>query len=373
MTKRKATPRRSESLIRIRRRKTDGLLRMIRALAVKQQGSTPKLFLSLREASRRFAVPMSAMAAVYRRLSAEGILMTIRGSQTILQQRGRMRTLKVRGVIGLPVSIPRFRVMQDYRRCLFPLRDELRDRGFVASTIFSEQPLEQAHALISQFQKEKVDTVVWLLPDSADAETLLRLKDAGIRFVGINLMPLSGLQTRYQIGRQQAIRTIIQDWQNDPAISGATIIRLPHETKSDEERLAKLKKVIESEGMECEIATVLVRDLATFLGSVCQKSHHGVVLPAAPAALLGWHTPEKVTELLQSCRAALIDGAIDLPCAEKPVEAQVDLVTADWPSIVKEIASDIAKGDAFDDVRPTVFKATAHLRVPLPRYRQLGA
>lgn len=62
---------------------------MIRDLAVKQQKDTAQIFLSLRDAAERFAVPTSAMAAVYRQLKDEGVLSSIRGSHTMLHALGR--------------------------------------------------------------------------------------------------------------------------------------------------------------------------------------------------------------------------------------------------------------------------------------------
>ena len=355
---------------RLKRRQgnSDRLFLVIRSLARKQQGNAPKVFLSLRAAARRFNVPVSAMASVYRKLSDEGMLISIRGSQTLLQKRGPLRTLKARGVIAMPVSISRFQVLNDYRRCLLILRDELRERGFLVSTIFCEHAVAAGRGLIAAFRKERVDVAVWLLPDSADRETVLQLKDAGIRFVGINITPLSGMQTRYQIGRKQAIRAIIQAWRADPRLSGTTIIQLAREAKSDQERLIRLRALVESEGMECRIAKVLVANLSAFLSSVCQEKHNGVILPAAPATLLGWHAPETLSTVLGSCRVALIDGPIDLPYADAPINATVDLVTASWLPIVKRIASDITKGAAFEDGEQIIFQAKPYLGVSLAQY-----
>lgn len=354
--------------MRRRQRKTDRLLRMLRGLALKQQKDHPQVFLSLREAAKRFGVPVSAMATVYQQLNAEGVLVTIRGSYTMLQKRGILRQFKVRALIGMPVSIWRFQVLQDYRRCFSQLRDELHERGFLTSTIFFEQPAGQPAAVINRFKKEKVDAVIWLLPDTANQETILRLRDSGIRFVGVNITPLAGLECRYQVRRQQAIRTIMRSWRADPEITGVTLVRVSRETATDEERLLKLQALVKSEKIECDIATVQARHIGAFLRSLCENKASGVVLPGPAAALLGWRAPEILTDVFQSCRLALIDGLMDLPYAETTPRANVDLVTVNWPAIVRQIAAEMVTGAAFDDRSPTVFNAKAHLRVPLQKY-----
>src|SRR6266404_796586 len=112
-------------LVRHKPKKTDRLLELVRGLALKQQKDAPQIFLSLREAAKRFGVPVSAMATVYKKLVEECILASNRGSHTMLAGRKAVRHLKVRGLIGLPVSLSRFQTFLDYQRCLTRIRDEL--------------------------------------------------------------------------------------------------------------------------------------------------------------------------------------------------------------------------------------------------------
>src|SRR2546423_1212285 len=108
-TQKRDDQRRSEvSLVRQPTRKTDRLLSAIRRLALKQQTNQPQVFLSLRDAAERFGVPVSAMAVVYKTLGEERLLTSIRGSHTMLSACGAIRNLKVRDLIGLPVSLSRF-------------------------------------------------------------------------------------------------------------------------------------------------------------------------------------------------------------------------------------------------------------------------
>jgi hypothetical protein len=366
----RATHSRQLSGLRPGRRKTDRLFELVRGLALKQQKDAPQIFLSLREAAKRFGVPVSAMATVYKKLTDERVLAGIRGSHTMLAGRKAVRHLKVRGLIGLPVSLSRFQTFLDYQRCLTRICDELHERGFLTSTIFFEKRKGQPEAALKQLKSEKINTVVWLLPDGADDQTVLRLRDLGIRFVGVNITPLTGMSCRYQVRRQQAIRAIVRSWRADPEISGVTIVRIARETAADEERLGKLRMLVESENLECQIATLRDDHIGAFLKSICGKQTGGVILPANAAALLGWRAPDTVMEVFRVCRIALIDGAMYLPFTENAPAAKVDLVTARWSAIAKRIADDLIAGEAFDDSETVIFEAQPHLRVQLSDFAQ---
>src|SRR5438046_6128371 len=98
-----------------RRRKGDRLLKTIRAFARKQQRETQRIFLSLREAARRFGVPLSMIAAVYRQLEREGLLAGVRGSRTVLQAIGSDRQVSVQAIVGMPMSLSSFVTRQKSR------------------------------------------------------------------------------------------------------------------------------------------------------------------------------------------------------------------------------------------------------------------
>ena len=133
------TEHKTPTLVRERQRPTDPLCLTVRQLALQQQKDRPQPFLSLRDAARQFKVPLSSMAAVYRRLKAEGILSSVRASGTILRGRETGRTLQGRAVIGMPLSIPSLHTFQAYRHCYLRLRKELHARGLVVSPFHFEE------------------------------------------------------------------------------------------------------------------------------------------------------------------------------------------------------------------------------------------
>lgn len=124
------------------------------------------------------------MAAIYRRSIEEGILSTVRASRTILRGRDTSPSLRVHGLIGIPLSTPRLHISPEYQECSLRISEELRARGFAITPFYFEEREIEPNLVVERSNKEKVDTLIWLLPDGADRNTALQLLDMGIRFIG---------------------------------------------------------------------------------------------------------------------------------------------------------------------------------------------
>jgi hypothetical protein len=321
-----------------------------------------QVFLSLREAAKRFGATTSEVREVYRQLGKERILRTIRGSHTMLMGRRAGRILKVNGVIGIPVSLRRFMTMRDYRVCFLKTREELHACGFATQSFFFEQSEASPDLLIAKLEKAGVDAALWLLPDGADRETGPRLRDRGIQFIGVNLAESSGVPCRYVVRRREAIRAILRSWRRDPNISGAVILRTGGESAPEVLRLERLRELVEAEKLDCEVISIPHSNAERFLQTLGAGSGRGIVLPAPAGSLLASQAPEELAEVLLTCRVALVDGPLDVLLAH---EAQADIVTVNWAPIAKRIAGGAASGEALDEEQPEVFKAAARPRTPL--------
>ena len=352
------------SLVREHERKSDPLFKTVRELALKEQTEAPQLFLSLRQAAQRFDVPASAMADVYRRLTDEGILSSVRSSRTILRGRGSSRHLNVRGVIAIPVSVPRLHTLRDYREAFVSLSQELHTHGFFTVPFYSGERALDPESIVRRSKEERVDLVIGLLPEGKDQETDLRLRDFGIRFIGLNIGGISEGFCRYVVRRQQAILAILNRWRAEEEPWPKTIVLAGHETAAEMERIARLRSVIAREGFACNIETVPEGRISRFLKSLCARQQH-VLLPAPAAAMLGSRAPDTIAEVFSQCRIALIDGPLDAPFCKGHPEIKVDLVTVNWPRVSQRIAHDLVSGDAFSQSETTIFEGTAHLHAPL--------
>jgi hypothetical protein len=364
----KKTRPRSLSLTRKKReRKTDRLFETIRQLAIKQLKEEPQLFLTLRQAARRFDVPVSTMAAIYRRLVAEGILSTVRASRTILRGRDTSRNLKVRGLIGMPLSGPRLYTSRDYRECSVHLREELHARGFAITPFYFEEREIEPQLVVERSNKEKVDMVIWLLPDGADRNTALHLRDLAVRFIGVNIGGVSDAFCRYEVRCRQAILAILDEWRAGMKLKTAMIVLEGHETAAEMQRMTRLCELVTMEQIHCELVNVPEGHISTFLKSLCANKSNAILLPASAGARLGSRAPDTVAEVLKTRCVAWIDGPPDLTFSQDASDIRIDLVSVDWRAIGERIARDILSGDAFRQSETTIFQADAHLQVPLVR------
>jgi len=353
------------TLTRKHERKGDRLFETIRQLALKQMKKEPQLFLTLRQAARHFDVPVSTMAAIYRRLVDEGILSTVRASRTILRGRDTSRKLQVRGLIGMPLSVPRLDTSRDYRECFMRIREELHARSFAITPFYFEEREIEPNPVVERSNKERVDMVIWLLPDGADRHTQLQLRDVGIRFIGVNIGGVSDAFCRYEVRPWQAILTILKEWQAGLKLDTAVIVLTGHETAGEKEKLRRLGRLVATERIHCELVHVPEGHITIFLKSLCANKSNGILLPGPAAAMLGSRAPETVAEILKTRCVAWIDGPPDVAFNQGVSDIRIDLVSVDWRAIGERIARDILSGDAFRQSETTIFEAEAHLQVPL--------
>ena len=135
------------------------LLEILRGFAIANQQEEPQVFYSIREVAHHFAVPVSTVSRVHCELEEEGILVSIRGSKTLLQGLSSGRHLSVRGFVGMPALTSSFVTLQDCRTFFIRTRRELRSRGFAVATVFYDRA--EAERVFSRIDKYDFDTVLW--------------------------------------------------------------------------------------------------------------------------------------------------------------------------------------------------------------------
>src|SRR5205807_8585754 len=126
----------------------------------------------------------------YHALEKEGILGTIRGSRTVLESRDIASRVSFKGFIGLP-----------------------------------------------------------LLPRISAENTILRLKDKGMRVVGIADGGASPILCKYEIRRDKALLFIFRKWRTDSRITHATIVRTSSHSAADEDMI---EHAVERAGLSYE-------------------------------------------------------------------------------------------------------------------------
>jgi hypothetical protein len=368
VTKRKQsrkTQPRALSLIRERSRQTDELFKTVRQLALEQQKDRPQQFLSLRQAAHQFNVPLSSMAAVYSRLTAEGILSSVRASGTILRGRRSDRTLQVRAVIGIPLSIPLLQTFRAYRECYFSLRKELHARDFVVAPFLLDDLNLEPELIARRSRQEKVDAVIGLRPIGLRHDTALRLRDAAIRFTEINIGGVVVEFCRYEVRRRRAVGLILREWRKTTKITKAIFVRAGEEIAGEPERVKRFRRLAALQEMEFDVVTVPEGRIVRCLQSLCGGRHRGILLAASAGAILGSRARDRINDVLGKGRIAFIDGPTDFPFLEEMPDGVADLVVIDWERVGRRMAEDIHTGEAFRASETIIFEADAHLQVSL--------
>jgi hypothetical protein len=342
------------------------LLEILRSIAIANQQQNPQVFYPLREVARRFGVPVSTVSRVYDTLEEEGILVSVRGSKTLLQGLSSGRHLSVRGFVGMPALISSFVTLQDCRTFFIRTRRELRARGFAVATVFYDRCEGQKGRLFSRIDKYDFDTVLWYQPDRAAKETVPRLKDGGVQVIGVSDRWFPSIHCRYEVRRESAIASILCDWRANDAITSVVVVR-GVETSAAKEEL--LKTLLEEEGLTCEFKAAGDQMLGDFLSSLSGDKRRGIIFPSLAAAMFAFRAPEGLAKLMSRARVALTGGPVSIPFAQVP-DVAADLVVIDWQLVAEQIVTDLTDRKAFNRAESTVFEANAHLRAPLSQYAQ---
>jgi len=201
------------------------LLEILRGIAIANQQEEPQVFYPIREVARHLGVPVSTVSRVYDALEEEGILVSVRGSKTLLQGLSGGRHLSVLGSIGMPALTSSFVTFQDCRSFFIRTRRELRARGFAVAMVFYDQSDGKNGGLFSRIDKYDFDTVLWHQPDRAAKETVPQLKDSGVRVIGLSDSWFPSIRCRYEVQRESAIMSILRDWRANDAITSVIVVR----------------------------------------------------------------------------------------------------------------------------------------------------
>jgi DNA-binding transcriptional ArsR family regulator len=351
---------------KVKKHKGAQLLEILRGIAIANQQEEPQVFYPIREVARRLGVPLSTVSRVYDALEEEGILVSVRGSKTLLQGLSGGRHLSVLGFIGMPAVTSSFVTLQDCRTFFIRTRRELRLRGFAVATVFYDRSEGQNGRLFSRIDKYNFDTVLWHQPDRAAKETVLQLKDGGVQVVGVSDRWFPSIRCRYEVQRESAITSILRDWRANGGIKSVVVVRGIEISPAKEELL---KTLLEEAGIAYEFKGAGDQRLGDFLNSLAGNKHRAFIFPSTAAALFAFRAPEALAKLMNRARVLLSGGPASFPFAQVP-DVVADLVVVDWQFVAEQIVSDLISRKAFNRTETTVFEARAQLRAPLIQYAQ---
>lgn len=346
--------------------KTEQLSEILRQTARKHQSENPQVFYALREVADRFDVSLSMVAAVYRQLETEGLLMRLRGSRTMLKGLGTGRQVSIHGIVGVPMALGSFLTRQKYRMFFMCTRRELRRRGFVSAGLFYETAEERADFLLERIKHAKVDSVLWYRPDHCARETARLLQDSGVRVIGLSDGGLPALPCHFEIARDKAVSEILNDWKRCASIKTVCAVHAGRRSAVEEE---KLKGLLENARLEYSFVDAERAHCDQLLHSLAEEPASATVLSGEAASLFAFRAPDRLIALMSRKRVALVDGPVSLPFANTP-PVRADLTVADWDAVASGITDEILTGRAFASPTRTVFEAIAYLQAPLNEFAQ---
>lgn len=342
------------------------LLEILRGIAIANQQEEAQVFYPIREVAHHLCVPASTVSRVYDALEEEGILISVRGSKTLLQGLTGRRQLSVLGFIGMPALTSAFVTLQDYRTFFMRTRRELRIRGFAVATVFYDRSEGQSGRLFSRIDRYGFDTVLWHQPDRAAKETVPQLKDTGVQVIGVSDRWLPTIRCRYEVHRESAITSVLRDWHANDGITSAVVVRGIEISAAKEDLL---KTLLEEEGIAYEFKSAGDQQLADFLNSLAADERHAFIFPSTAAALFAFRAPDALSKLMSRARVLLSGGPVSFPFAQVP-DVVADLVVVDWQLVAEQIVGELINRKAFNRAETTVFEAKAHSRAPLIQYAQ---
>jgi len=338
------------------------LLEILRRLALTHQRSEPQLFYPLRDAARELGVSLSAISRAYEALKKEGILGTIRASRTVIEGRDVAHQVSFKGFIGLPLSLSCFLVLQDYRSFYFALRRESHRRGFVSNLLFYNDDRSGREELGEMLAEFGVQYVIWYLPRNSAVQTVLRLRDRGVRVVGVaDGTVSSSIFCKYEIRRERGLVAILQRWREADGIRHVTIIRSHSASPADEETLAH---AIETAEFSYDSIWIDAERSAESISSLGGKRRQGIVLLGKAAAIVSLSAPSALGELLGRCRVTLLDGPTTAISGAVPV-GRVDVLAVNWQIIARVIVRDLETKRAFEQTKPVIFEAVPRFGIPI--------
>jgi hypothetical protein len=335
---------------------------ILRRLALTHQRAEPQLFYPLRDAARELGVSLSAISRAYEALKKEGVLGTIRASCTVIEGRAVAPPISFKGFIGLPVSLSCFLTLQDYRSFYFALRRESHRRGFVSNLLFFADNPAGRRELIRLAREFGVHVVIWFLPRLSSQDVILRLKDQGVRFLGIRDGGTNPDFCRYEIRRDDALFNVLRKWAEQGDIARVTTIRDSSGFTDDEEMI---QNGIERAGLSYDPVELDPKvHPAAILLRLAREARRGIVLSGKVASLLLLRAPEAFAEITHSCRVLLPDGPPTVIGGPFP-DRRIDLLSVDWSLVARRIVHDLTTKRAFEEAPPIVFAATARFGASL--------
>ncbi len=307
---------------------------------LRKKSSQP--FYSMRTIVDFFGVPLRTVALAYESLEKKGLLIRIRGSQTLLAGKSTSPSKTVRAVVGVPVRLHTFVASPYSRKFYVELEEGLRKCGFVADLIFYRGEEVARPEFAERLAHHNLDSVLWHTPPAMARNAILLLRDQGVQQLLIqpteSQMDLS-LPTYLQ-DWQTGYRDLATDWQQ----AGVRRVFVPRPMRSSSSRAMRaFASALTEKGLEVQEFSGEPQELWSKLEETSKRTIPGVAfLDQEGADAICNENPVPVEELTRKYRLAFCRGIIRIPYFHHR-EAKVDVVMFSATEMADRIANDIRR------------------------------
>lgn len=333
--------------------KIDLVLRLLRQAAVECRESKGRPFYSIRRVAKHFSLPPTTVTRLYGQLKTEGVLGSIWGSKTIIEPVDIDKDIRLKAIVGLPVSLEEFSLLPGYRKFFRLIQHALWKQRFGSQLVFYENGFGESSKFADSLLDYKADVVIWLTPSSRMSNTVARLRDRGVRLMTIaERMPING-EAGYYISRRDALVEGLAGWKT----AGIRSVIIVHEQECT---CVSAHRMLHTALMDLGMPSSTQKlGLVNSSGlSVCNRRDIGFIFASAQSVLQFAHKDvADLSRLLREHRVLLLEGVVDLT-AEMHLSGLIDTIEFDWRIIARRIVSDLIANRCTNGVQEqTVFKA----------------
>ena len=295
------------------RSKSAQIVDALRLLILKHQRSDGIVFYPLREIALHFGVSLRTAFLARSQLENEGLLVSIRGSHAEIPGARQCCRGPVQGVVGMPLWMFGARYSHVHKNLSYALGELLWKQNLVLETI----PYSEVEDLKADFPdhllRHKMDFALWLYPFRHNRNTLLRLKDSGIRNIIIgHAGEAPGLSPHIVIDTRPASLKVLSLWKNTHRIRK---IIIPEGLEYNRARGHSFARLARSKGFQCEFAACTPGLIPALMGDCEKKSERiGIALLDEHATAEFTHgNPQAFSDLAKTHRVLFGNNSINLP------------------------------------------------------------
>jgi hypothetical protein len=352
------------------RRKQARLHQLLASAAARLRGDAPQPFYPMRVVAERFGVSLWTVQAVYRRLEQEGLLACIRGPGSVIPARvGATRAYPPgRGVVVVPVWLPGFILIADYRFFVMHLDDQIRRRNFVADIVFYGEEEKSRPLLAGRIRTHHPDVVVWLRPGTEHGHTIDQLADAGIRVLTVTDVPVSERARQYEIDWRPALRAVLRHWRQQ----GVRRVVVPVDARPVSSCTRLLPELVREAKLAFSHFRARSETMQQYLFRLARQSAAIVFDDDIWHARTNSQAPVMFARVLASSSQVLNLRSFSMrPDILTGIRA--DALVLPWRKIVNRIVNDLNAGRTFPTDRSIVFAAAWRRRRPAAEFTLLHA